>query len=241
MVALREAFITGTGAFLPGEPVGNDRMEDFIGRVGGRTSTVGQRALRWNGIADPPLRADAGRRAAAHQCLDGRGGGPRGARRCRPRTRGPAAARDRDHAGRLSRAGPRQRRARRARRRRARTGELPVGLRVFGDGGQGRLARRCAPANTDCAVAVAERILLALVPAELLRGHGADRRQGPAARWRPISCAGPCRTAPARSWSSRNRKPDGRALRIDWIDLTSLAGRFDPCMWAGAARDVAPT
>ena len=50
MVALRDAFITGTGVFLPGEPVGNDRMEDFIGRVGGRNSVVGQRALRWNGI-----------------------------------------------------------------------------------------------------------------------------------------------------------------------------------------------
>ena len=27
MVALREAFITGTGAFLPGQPIGNDRMD----------------------------------------------------------------------------------------------------------------------------------------------------------------------------------------------------------------------
>jgi 3-oxoacyl-[acyl-carrier-protein] synthase-3 len=25
------------------------------------------------------------------------------------------------------------------------------------------------------------------------------------------------------------------SLRIEWIDLTSLAGRFDPCMWAGAS------
>ena len=50
MSALRDSFITGTGAFLPGEPIPNDRMEDFIGRVGGRKSSVGQRALRWNGI-----------------------------------------------------------------------------------------------------------------------------------------------------------------------------------------------
>src|ERR1700676_272993 len=50
MRGLRYAFITGTGAFLPGEPVTNDRMEDFIGRIGGRSSSVGQRALRWNGI-----------------------------------------------------------------------------------------------------------------------------------------------------------------------------------------------
>ena len=41
MPGLRDAFITGTGAFLPGEPVANDRMEDFIGRVGGRNSSAG--------------------------------------------------------------------------------------------------------------------------------------------------------------------------------------------------------
>ena len=27
---------------------------------------------------------------------------------------------------------------------------------------------------------------------------------------------------------------EGQSLRIEWIDLVSLAGRFDPCMWAGA-------
>src|SRR5262249_50781228 len=51
MSALREVFITGTGAFLPGDPVPNDRVEDYIGLVGGRPSVVGQRALRWNGIS----------------------------------------------------------------------------------------------------------------------------------------------------------------------------------------------
>jgi hypothetical protein len=51
MRRLRDAVITGTGVFLPGEPIPNDRMEDFIGRIGGRASSVGQRALRWNGIA----------------------------------------------------------------------------------------------------------------------------------------------------------------------------------------------
>ena len=50
MLGLCDAFITGTGVFLPGDPIGNDRMEDFIGRIGGRPSSVGQRALRWNGI-----------------------------------------------------------------------------------------------------------------------------------------------------------------------------------------------
>src|SRR5690606_30936960 len=31
------------------------------------------------------------------------------------------------------------------------------------------------------------------------------------------------------------RRPDALSLKVAWIDLTSLAGRFDPCMWAGAA------
>jgi 3-oxoacyl-[acyl-carrier-protein] synthase III len=74
MQRLREAFITGTGAFLPGEPVTNDRMEDFIGCIGGRKSSAGQRALRWNGIdrrhyaltpAGEPLHSNASRSAAA--------------------------------------------------------------------------------------------------------------------------------------------------------------------------------
>jgi 3-oxoacyl-[acyl-carrier-protein] synthase-3 len=29
-------------------------------------------------------------------------------------------------------------------------------------------------------------------------------------------------------------RPNGLSLKVDWIDLVSLAGRFDPCMWAGA-------
>ncbi|HVK41152.1 MAG TPA: beta-ketoacyl-ACP synthase III [Phenylobacterium sp.] len=50
MTELREAYITGTGAFLPGEPVTVDQMEDHLGRIGGRSSLLGRRALRWNGV-----------------------------------------------------------------------------------------------------------------------------------------------------------------------------------------------
>ena len=50
MPALRDAYITGTGVSLPGLPVGVDRMEDFLGRIGGRDSLLGRRALRWNGV-----------------------------------------------------------------------------------------------------------------------------------------------------------------------------------------------
>jgi len=40
----------GNRRFLPGEPIPNDRMEDFIGRIGGRLSSIGQTVLRCNGI-----------------------------------------------------------------------------------------------------------------------------------------------------------------------------------------------
>lgn len=85
MVALRDAFITGTGIFLPGEPVGNDRMEDFIGRVGGRSSVVGQRALRWNGIESRHYALTPEGDNSAQQRFDERRRGHGIAAGCRPR------------------------------------------------------------------------------------------------------------------------------------------------------------
>lgn len=46
----RDVFITGCGSYLPGEPVSNESMEDHIGRIHGKPSLLGRRALRWNGI-----------------------------------------------------------------------------------------------------------------------------------------------------------------------------------------------
>jgi 3-oxoacyl-[acyl-carrier-protein] synthase III len=45
-----EVFLTRTGAFLPFAPVGNDAIEDVLGRVGGKPSRVGRVVLRSNGI-----------------------------------------------------------------------------------------------------------------------------------------------------------------------------------------------
>lgn len=47
---MRDVYITSAGVYLPGEPVTNDRMEDYIGKVAGRDSVIGRRALRSNGI-----------------------------------------------------------------------------------------------------------------------------------------------------------------------------------------------
>lgn len=50
MGELRDGYITATGAFLPGAPISNDQMEDHLGRVAGRDSLFGKKALRWNGV-----------------------------------------------------------------------------------------------------------------------------------------------------------------------------------------------
>jgi 3-oxoacyl-[acyl-carrier-protein] synthase-3 len=43
-------YITSMGKFLPGEPVGNDEMEDYLGRVGGKSSKSMRRILEQNKI-----------------------------------------------------------------------------------------------------------------------------------------------------------------------------------------------
>ncbi len=44
------AFITSTGAFLPGPPIDNDAMEDILGLVEGKPSRLKKRILKANGI-----------------------------------------------------------------------------------------------------------------------------------------------------------------------------------------------
>ena len=44
------AYITSLGKFLPGPPVDNESMEDFLGKIGGKASRARQRVLKQNGI-----------------------------------------------------------------------------------------------------------------------------------------------------------------------------------------------
>jgi 3-oxoacyl-[acyl-carrier-protein] synthase-3 len=44
------AFITAAGSFLPGDPVGNDQIEDHLGRLGPETARIRERMLASNGI-----------------------------------------------------------------------------------------------------------------------------------------------------------------------------------------------
>src|SRR5262245_10138172 len=43
-------YINATGAFLPGEPVGNDEIEARLGMIGGKPSRARQRILNQNQI-----------------------------------------------------------------------------------------------------------------------------------------------------------------------------------------------
>lgn len=74
------AYITATGAFLPGPPIDNDAMEGVLGLVHGKPSRLKSRILKANGIRTRHYAIDASGRtthsntemavAAARQCLD---------------------------------------------------------------------------------------------------------------------------------------------------------------------------
>jgi len=44
------AYINRIGKFLPGEPINNDQMEEYLGKIASRPSRVSQRILNSNGI-----------------------------------------------------------------------------------------------------------------------------------------------------------------------------------------------
>lgn len=50
MPNLRDVYITAAGAYLPGQPISNDEMEDYLGYVGGKPSRLKRRILASNGI-----------------------------------------------------------------------------------------------------------------------------------------------------------------------------------------------
>ena len=47
---MKSIYITAIGSYLPNEPVSNDEMEDYLGTINGKTSNVRQRILKQNGI-----------------------------------------------------------------------------------------------------------------------------------------------------------------------------------------------
>jgi 3-oxoacyl-[acyl-carrier-protein] synthase-3 len=59
MLPKNSVYITSFGKFLPGEPVANNEIEDYLGLIGGRQSRLKSRILRQNGIRTRHYAIDA--------------------------------------------------------------------------------------------------------------------------------------------------------------------------------------
>jgi 3-oxoacyl-[acyl-carrier-protein] synthase-3 len=232
MTLLRDVFITGTGAMLPGSPVDCLQMEDHLGRIGGRRSLLGRRALGWNGVETryyamtaqgQPTHSNAGMCAEA------------------VRTALADAGLSLEDLGLLAAA--------------TTQGDYLVpghAASVHGELGGGNLeiasfqsvcgaSRMAAKAawqgvrtgEHEAAVACAGEFASRwFQPAfyegtDLLDAKGRLRAEADFLRFTLSDGAGAVVMEPG-------PRPQGLSLKVKFIDLVSLAGRFDPCMWAGA-------
>jgi 3-oxoacyl-[acyl-carrier-protein] synthase-3 len=232
-----EVFITGVGAFLPGDPIGNDAMEAYLGRMPGGCSAVGRRALRWNGIRGRhyALTPDGDwRHTNASMCADA------------VRTALDAAGLSLGDLDCLAAA--------------TTQGDLMVpghASAVHGELGGGPLEIAsfqsvCASSlmaakyawmsvktgEAACAAAVAGEFSSRWFRPAFYEGGALVDAKGrlamPADFLRFTLSDG----AGAVVMEGAPRGDGALSLKVDWIDMISLAGRFDPCMWAGATADA---
>jgi 3-oxoacyl-[acyl-carrier-protein] synthase III len=234
-MSLRDVYITGAGAFLPGEPVGNDRIEHFLGRIGGKNSILGRKALTWNGVQTrhyaygedgAPTHTNSGMCAlAVRRALEDAGV-------------------ERGDLGFLSAA--------------TTQGDYLVpghAAMVHGELGGGPL--EIASFQSVCgsslmaakaawqAIRTGEHEAAAACAGEfssrwfqpafyegtdLLDAKGRLRAEADYLRFTLSDGAGAIVLEP-------KPKPRGVSLQIKFIDIVSLAGHFEPCMWAGASVD----
>ncbi len=233
MTQLREAYITGTGVFLPGEPVPVERMEDHLGRIGGRDSLLGRRALRWNGVETRHYALAADGRAThsnAGMCAQAvRAALEAAALELEDLSFLAAATTQGDylvpgHAANVH-------------------GELgggPLEIASFQSVcGSSLMAAKAAwlsvrAGEHDVAVAGASEFSSRwFQPAfyegtALVDAKGRLRAEADYLRFTLSDGAGAVVMEPA-------PRPQGLSLKVQFIDLVSLADRFDPCMWAGAS------
>jgi 3-oxoacyl-[acyl-carrier-protein] synthase-3 len=233
MTSRDHAYITGVGACLPGDPVLSAKMEDYLGRIGGRDSLMGRRALRWNGVESRhyalnpqgrPEHSNAGMCAAAvRAALVDAGLGL-------------------EDLGFLAAA--------------TTQGDLLVpghAAMVHGELGGGPLelasfqsvcgASLMAAKAAFHSVRMGEHQVAAACAGEfssrwfrpefyegspLVDDKGRLRPEADYLRFTLSDGAGAVLVEPS-------PQANGLSLRIDFIDIVSQAGQFDPCMWAGAA------
>ncbi|WP_426036626.1 beta-ketoacyl-ACP synthase III [Brevundimonas sp. DC300-4] len=229
---LRDVYITGTGAFLPGDPVGVEAMEDFIGRIGGRSSAVGRRALRWNGVETRhyaltpegrPLHSNASMTAEATKAALEDAGLSIGqlGHLATATTQGDYIVPG--HASAVH----------------AELGAGPIEIASYQSvcasalmAAKGAWLQIRAGEAEVAAAAAGEFSSRWFRPefyegTSLLDAKGRVPVEADFLRFTLSDGAGAV-------VMERKPRPDGLSLKVDWIDLTSLAGRFDPCMWAGS-------
>ena len=229
---LRDVYITGTGACLPGDPVGVDAMEDHIGRIGGRSSAVGRRALRWNGVetrhyAMSPdgtmLHSNASMAAeATRAALEDAGLGLGDLQHlATATTQGDYLVPG--HASAVH----------------AELGAGPIEIASYQSVCASALMAakgawlQVRAGEAEVAVATGSEFSSRWFRPEFYEGtalvdaKGRARMEADFLRFTLSDGAG------AVVMESRPR-PGGLSLKVEWIDLTSLAGAFDPCMWAGS-------
>lgn len=230
---LQEAYITGVGAFLPGEPIPSERMEDHIGRIGGKPSLLGRRALGWNGVATRHYALDAEGRAqhsnaamcaeAVRAALDDAGLGREDlAFLAAATTQGDYLVPG--HAAAVH-------------------GELggePLEIASFQSVcGASLMAAKSvyqAVRTGEHAVAVAAASEFSsrwfrpsfYEGTALLDGKGRLRAEADFLRFTLSDGAGAIIMEP-------RPRPHGLSLKVHFIDAVSMAGSFEPCMWAGAS------
>ena len=229
---MRDVFITGAGAHLPGPPIGAEAMEDFIGRVGGRDSRLGRRALRWNGIEtrhyalDPegaPFTSNAAMCArAVEAAAEAAGAAPQGLDHlAAATTQGDLLAPG--HAAQVQ----------------AALGVGPLEIASF----QSVCASALMAAKSAwLSVASGEAEQAAATAGEfssrwfrpafyegsdLIDAKGRLDMSAEFLRWTLSDGAGAV-------WMAPQPARRGLSLRVDAIDIVSLAHAYDPCMWGGA-------
>lgn len=232
MSALRPVYVTGTATVLPGAPVDNEAMERHLGRVGGRASALGRRVLRWNGIQTRHYALSPDGTALttnAAMCADAVRAAAHAAGASLSRLRHLAAATTQGdllvpgHAAQVH----------------AELACGPLEIASFQSVcGSALMAAKSAwqavrTGDADASVACAGELASRWFRPPFFEGTALVDAKGRVAmeaeylRWTLSDGAGAI-------WLSDRPAPGRASVRVDWIDIVSLADRFDPCMWAGA-------
>lgn len=236
MSGLSETYITGVGSFLPGAPVPSAAMEAYLGRIGGRDSLFGRKALRWNGVETrhyaltpdgTPTHSNAGMCAeAVRAAADDAGLGVEALSFLA------AATTQGDwlvpgHAAAVH-------------------GELGCGPMEIASFQSVCGSSLMAAKSAWMSVRTGEHAAAAACAGEfssrwfrpafyegtaLVDAKGRLRSEADFLRFTLSDGAGAVVMEP-------KPRPDGLSLRVRFIDTVSLAGQFDPCMWAGAAVET---